>query len=198
MIFVLVHQETLQRNLVAFKNSTTLSTKSINWLEVLLRTCLISLNNNKEITCIIEHTDNIEPFVKTPSIINAPISQPLLDILVHSLSFTQEKMIWLNSQGILRGINAVWYNTHSTNHHDDLWKDASIFNTKKIDAIVIHVNKNTRMFTIIANGTLRDGLTTHQAFSIIKKYIQYPFVIEKKGVSYEAIHEKHSYEQRSP
>ena len=64
MLFILVHQETLQKNFISLKNASAPKILPTDWLEELLRTCLVAINNNKEVLCVIEHRNNLETFLE--------------------------------------------------------------------------------------------------------------------------------------
>ncbi len=108
MLFIMVHQNILQRNFVALRHITPAQTTTHDWLEGLIQTCLIVINNNKSITCIIERSDNMHTFLQVPFIIHAPLHTALLDVLINSDSYDQHKMVWIDAHGNLEGINASW------------------------------------------------------------------------------------------
>lgn len=120
MLFIVMHQDILQRNFVALRHITPAQSATRNWLESLIQTCLIVINNNKTITCIIERTDNMHTFLHVPFIIHAPLHTALLEILVNGDSYDQHKMIWIDAHGNLEGINAAWRHsiTHASRHEN--------------------------------------------------------------------------------
>ncbi len=198
MLFILMHQDTLQRNIVALKHITAKPISTHNWLETLLRTCLVALNNNKEILCIIEHTDDMKPFINTPSVINAQLTQDLLALLLESSLYDPQKMIWVSSNGQLHGINATWQSTSQTSAPTLSWHNEAVLYTQKTDALVVHLDQTNGTFTLISNGIIHEKLSAHHVFGLIKKQIQYQFSLEEKGIFYGTPHKNRPVGQRTP
>ncbi len=121
MLFIIMHQDILQRNFVALRHITPAHTTTHNWLEALIQTCLIVINNNKTITCIIERNDNMHTFLHVPFIVHAPLHTALLEVLVNCDSYDQHKMVWIDAHGNLEGINAAWrHSIIQTSHHENM------------------------------------------------------------------------------
>jgi len=179
MLFIIVHQEILQRNFVALRRITPAHTTTHNWLEALIQTCLIVINNNKSITCIIERNDNMHTFLHVPFIIHAPLHTALLEVLIDSDSYDQHKMVWVDAHGNLEGINATWRHalTEQSNQEDlvqlsegNLLEDALLYTTKT-DALIFTINPKTRTFTIIMQGNQLQKVSAHHACTTIQKYL---------------------------
>ena len=179
MLFIMVHQNILQRNFVALRHITPAQTTTHNWLEELIQTCLIVINNNKSITCIIERNDNMHTFLQVPFIIHAPLHTALLEVLINSDSYDQHKMVWIDAHGNLEGINASWRHTITQPHEtadldqthfekmrleksrfekiiseETVLEDALLYTTKT-DALIFTINPETRTFTIIMCALLK-------------------------------------------
>jgi len=199
MLFMLMHQETLQRNLVALKNITpaTISTDE-DWLETLLSSCLVIINNNKEITCVIEHRNHLQNFLHAPLLINADLRKGILELLLESASYNHHKMIWVDTTGRLRAINASWSLTKKQVFADNapLLQEA-LAHTTQTDALVFHINPVTRTFTIIAHGKTFDNVTAHHALQLIRRHI-HSSKRSNEGDYHEATRHSHSSEQRTP
>jgi hypothetical protein len=179
MLFIMVHQDILQRNFVALRHITPAQTTTHNWLESLIQTCLIIINKNKSITCIIERSDNMHTFLHVPFIVHAPLHTALLEILINCDSYDQHKMVWIDAQGNLEGINASWRHsiTQSSNQEttmqpseENLIEDALLYTTKT-DALIFTINPDTRTFTIITCGNQLQKVSAHHAYSTIQKYL---------------------------
>ena len=56
MIFIIMHQDILQRNFIALHNiSTKVSLiKPLHWHEMLIRSCLVLLHKQQSVICVIE------------------------------------------------------------------------------------------------------------------------------------------------
>ncbi len=176
MLFILVHQNTLQKNFVALRNIVPAHKESADWLDIFIRACLINSNNNKELLCVIEHHDNLHELLSTPLNLQAPLKEDLLTIILESPSFNNQQLLWINSQGKLLGINAQWINhTHAEFlGREDSWKDNALLFTTKIDALVVHISPATHTFDIVVKGKLFNDIRTNKVIPFIKKYLATP------------------------
>src|SRR5260221_10553517 len=78
LLFIVLHEKTLQRNLVALCSITPARIEHNDWLDTLLSSSLATINANKAITVIIEHKDALDHFVTTPFSINADLTRNVL------------------------------------------------------------------------------------------------------------------------
>jgi hypothetical protein len=203
MIFIVVHQEQLQRNLVALRNITPAKRIQLDWLETLIKTSLLAINNGKTITCIIERQDTMNQFLETQLKFNAQLEQGLLEILLASNSFDQERMIWVNTQGQLVGVNVAWRTPSTTIELEQNvqklpeWKKHALFFTAKTDAIVLNITPTSRTFDLVLNGMIVDRMHATKTLELIKKYVMSKRNLEKGVVFYENVSQKRSVQQRS-
>lgn len=177
MLFILMHQRTLQKNFIALRSITPAMQDATPWLETLMQVCMTSIDNQQEISCIIEYRENLETLLTTPLALHADIKKELLEILIASTSFDHKGMLWLNTQGKILGINTTWLTPfarditlESTNYHT--WKEAAIFFTTATDAIIIRTLPASRTFSIAIQGQLHEQLRAPAALTTIKAYLQ--------------------------
>jgi hypothetical protein len=202
MLFILFHQESLQKNFVMLRNSVPLNEPKLRgeWLETLIGTCLAAANNNKTIHCVIEHKDSLNEMITAHLPLYADVQKNLLSMLLDSENFDQSKILWLNSHGRLLGLNADWNQQLEESWMApnvkalDAWQQDALFYSAKTDAIVFRLNPKTRMFDIVAHGKTFNGVNAALTLKTIEKYVT--FEIPKKGVGYEAA-KKQSHEQRN-
>lgn len=168
VLFIIAHQEILQRNFVALATIVPAHRNELadDWLEVLMRSCLVAASHNKQLSCVIENYDSLEPFITTEYALNIPIKKSVLDLTFESLLFDPEKMLWTNSQGTLHGINAAWSNIGSNN-----WAEHALFISTKTDAVIFTVSPTTRNFTIFVAGNTYSHISALHALTTLKKYI---------------------------
>lgn len=174
MLFILVHQRSLQKNFVTLKNIKPVQIINHNWLEILLRSCIIAANNQKYIYCLIEGRDTLNTLVCAPFEIKSQLQSELLDALLNSTTYNQHKMIWLSSTGVLLGINTEWKLTDSmldnqTSELDDWQKNCLLFTTKT-DALAFRLNPHTKKFDIITEGVFLEKVPTDQAIKLMRKH----------------------------
>ncbi|MFC1842125.1 hypothetical protein ACFLYU_00495 [Candidatus Dependentiae bacterium] len=188
MLFILLHQTTLQKNFVALKNITPAKHVKTDWPQELIRSFLFAINNNREIYCVIENSSSIQEFMYSPLVINANIEQGLIHILQESQTFDQKKILWLNTNGQIVGVNASWRekifqeiseipqtpNTKSKENKeaktDELFKQNAMLLSSKTDTLFLHITPKQRTFDIIFNGELFNNISSENVLHIIKKY----------------------------
>lgn len=188
-MFVLVHQRTLQKNYLALRTVRPAELPPDNWLDVLMQTALITINSNKSFCAIIEHQDSLETMLTCALPLHATLKKELLMLLLDGVSVEQETGVWVTTQGIIRGINARW-TTHSdaTNTPTALapWQQDALFFTSLTDALILYGNCANRTFTVVAQGTMHEHMTAHNAQRYIKQHhLSKPSLATQKG---ETIH----------
>ncbi len=173
MGFILVHQQTLQKNFITLTSLTPRAQATHHWLEALIQGCLHALNKNREIFCIIERTDALDMFLSTSAVFNADITQELLTLLTnHEGAIT----LWVNHAGKLHALNPAWRGTPdelwTTSDVKALhaWKQNALLMTDKSDAIMFTLSPTTRLCTIIMEGKIINDLSAHHAFALLKNY----------------------------
>lgn len=200
MIFIIMHQSVLQRNIIAYKNITTpLVPIEKDWIALLIRMSLITNAHKKPFTCIIEHRDNLMPFIVASYMMHSPLHQGLLEFIMHSSLYMPHELLWITSKGIIRGINGRWLSLpHTAIQEKSLlsWEDEAAAYTAKTDALVLHKNIETNTFSVIIKGISTHNLATHQIVPLIKKHIHYVVDIEK-GAHYDWLSKKETTQQHT-
>jgi hypothetical protein len=191
LLFIVLHEKTLQRNLVTLRTITPAKSFQENWLDTLLSSSLSIINANKALTVVIENKNSLEPLLITPFFIDATMGREILDILLSSNVYDEQKMVWIDVNGRVRGINVLWLTDKEktsqkiTTFFD---KDNSLFYTLNTDAIVFNIHPLSRTFTLIMNGQNINNLSAHQVQALVKKQL-YPATPsqQKKGAYRENI-----------
>lgn len=155
LLFIVLHEKTLQRNLVTLCSITPARIEHEDWLDTLLSCSLATINSKKNITVIIEHKNALDYFLTTPLTINADMTKNVLDIFLTSSSYDEDKMVWVNTNGKLRGINVTWNNKQE----------------KYDDAIIFSAHSMSRTFSLIINGKETKNLSAHHVHTMIKKQL---------------------------
>ncbi len=178
MLFILVHQNILQKNFISIKNIAVPKIKNNNWIDLFMRHCLNLMNQNKQITCAIEGRDNLEGFLINEININTPVNKEIIDLIVNSSIFKENKIVHINYQGDLLGVNAVW----NTNNHTfwiseevrniEIWKQDSLLFSSKTDVLVFKLCPKKRNFDIIAQGKIMENLAIAPAVQLIGDFIK--------------------------
>lgn len=176
MLFILVHQQILQKNFVTLTSLSPKALPTAHWLEELIQGCLHALNKNREVFCIIERTDSLDQFLATNCIFNAEITQDLLDQLIIKTAHEGMVTLWVNHAGKLHGFNPTWRTTPDeiwiTQDVKALhaWKQNALLMTEKSDALMFTISPTTRLCTIIIEGKIVNDLNAHHAFALLKNY----------------------------
>lgn len=174
-LFIIFHQDTLQRNFVAMKNLAPQNNAFSDSLEVLMRCMLIALNNKQEVQVLIEHHDKLDEFLDCSFKINSPLNYDLLLLLLESPSFDPKKMIWVTNTGIIRGINATWQDTLTAKSAVGATqllsaRELAQWYSCKIDCLVFELDPVARHFAVTAHGTTNPQVTSHHVLQILKKH----------------------------
>jgi hypothetical protein len=177
VIFILLHQENLQRNFIALHKIKPAQTESHDWVESLVRSCLITSSNNKSLKIIIERHTPLDSLVATSLALRCSLQDGLLDFLITSPSFLSEQMIWVQDTGMLVGLNSSWKKTSieiwfaQEVKEQEPWLQEAIFFTTKVDALFIKTDPLTRTFTLVAQGKILEKASAHAAVKTIKNYL---------------------------
>lgn len=174
LLFIVLHEKTLQRNLISLCSITPSQYTDPHWIDTIISSCLTLINNNKAVTIIIEHTDALDYFLDVPCIINADINKKILDILLSSTSYDEQKMIWISAKGKIRSINASWKLSQDM-------KDDFLFYTLQSDALILVTHAENRSFRLIMDGKEISHLTAHQVKMMIKKQFSRTSLPKHKG-----------------
>lgn len=186
MLFMLMHQQLLQRNLVSLKNITlTTHTSCPDWLSAIMKATLSMLAHNKNMIILIEHTDALHPHLNVTEPLDVPITPGIITLLFNKL-YNEEYLCWISSSGMLRGINvsfkASWH--PSSYQTKTAWIDDAVAYTSKTDGVILYANADTHQYAVAHHGMITEGLSMEQAHKLIKKCINYQVPIAKKGYSH--------------
>jgi len=207
-IFLLIHQRTLQKNFIALKRPFHQPTTLINkeWLSSLIRACVVMLNQGKSVFVLFEHTEHIAHFVHCPIPIEAPINYELLHVVTSSQAHDPENMLWVSTQGSLRGINTTW-----RHQLDDVWlcadvkelenwKQHALFITSKTDGLVFHLDPITHTSTLVMQGKAMERVPLEKAITMLAQYTGADASVLEKGEDYRAHYpaQKQSRSQHTP
>ncbi len=175
MLFILFHQQTLQTNFITLKNIRPRHHIVADWPAELIKSLLITLNKNKSSTCIIERGDALIDLLQTTCSLNASINHELVSMLIESSLYEDKNMWWINRQGILISLNAIWREHHQEEwisedvKQSHKWKQEALFFSSKTDCIILRATMATRLFDVVIAGKLAEGLTAHELLTFIYK-----------------------------
>ncbi len=186
ILFIVFHEEILQRNFVTLNNNQPVVCQyDGQWLENLIRISLLTMNNNKSLYVVIENNSDLKPFMSSDYIFNSPLSLELLMLITESSHFDSHKIIWCNSQGKLIGINSSWSFATASSVQNSVpsWQQEALLMTLKTDTIIFKVNTKDRNFEIVLKGTLYHTISAHQVVPFIKKHLPLSHINIQKGAN---------------
>lgn len=195
LLLIIMHQETLQRNFITLKKVTIKKNQlHDDWLEVLFQTCLQTINKNKSVTMLIEQQDILNEFLNIPFNLSTQINTEILNLLIDSESYNDNRFILLTNTGKLLGINveckqlidSVWFDASLENY--DSYKQKSFALTQKTDAVILSITPSSRKFLLVYNGKIVDHLQASVALQMLKKIL---ITDPKKGFVYDTIYKNH-------
>lgn len=174
IIFIILHQKTLQRNFITLKNILPSISQKEDWVESLIRCSLIAMNNNKEFLCVIERKDSLLDLINTAFFIDTPLNKGLLNLLLENNSIDTDKLVWITQTGSLRAINAQWKlnedNLLCIKNRFPSWKQEAAFISSKTDAIILKATPKNRLFDVIVQEKQFEQISTAMVIKLIKKY----------------------------
>jgi DNA integrity scanning protein DisA with diadenylate cyclase activity len=179
VLLIVHHQKNLQKNFIISKNKALTPAKSIHkeWLETLIRACLVASHHRKNITCVIEQFDCLETLIDKPFILDIPIQKQIIDILLESVSYDNTKLITVDRHGTILSINASWSDLvineliFTQIHERQLPKEYAKVITSKTDAILVHINSEHQHHFVAHQGKIIENVTIDQALKLIKNLL---------------------------
>lgn len=180
MLFVLVHQQTLQKNFVALKK--IIPAKILipnNWVENLIAVCMTSPQKNQKLICIIEGVDSLSSFLSSECTINCAISKPLLETILNSPLYDNHKILWLAQDGTLIAINTSWNLNFTHANLTNSTFDNCLLLSQQTDLILLEVDQKLHQFSLIAQGQLTKNLHTNDIIKVLQQYLRKNQAISK-------------------
>jgi hypothetical protein len=173
MLFVLVHQQTLQKNFVALKK--IIPAKILipnNWVENLIAACMTSPQKTQKLICIIEGSDNLNSFLNSEFIFNSIINKPLLETVLSSQNFDSQKILWLTQDGNIIAINATWNLDFTHANLTNSTFDNCLLLSQQTDLIYLEVDQKLHQFSLIAQGQVIKNLHTNDIIKVLQQYLR--------------------------
>lgn len=148
------------------------------WIPIMLRAAFKSLQYKKELTFVIQGNQPLQHLLNKPIEVHSNITHGLLDILIEGNSLHHDRIVWLDSSGTLlafncqwnREIDFDWATQNAGNYH--AWEQEALFWTGKTDTVVLRIDPESRLITIVAQGTHAPGLNSEQAQTVIAQYVR--------------------------
>ncbi len=179
VLLIVHHQKNLQKNFMISKSKPLTPVKSMHkeWLETLIRACLVASHHRKNITCVIEQNDSLDTLINKPFILNIPIQKKIIDMLLESVAYDNTKLITVDQHGMIQSINASWSDLvineliFTQINERQLPKEYAKVITAKTDAILVHINSEHQHHFIAHQGKIVENVTIDQMLKLIKNLL---------------------------
>jgi hypothetical protein len=177
LLCIALHQKTLQQPFVTFKKMVPAEPMVSSWHESLIRECLVVANNNKDITCVLEQRDTVEPFLSSSVQLQSAINHATLSFITSSALYQEEDMLIFSATGNLMAVNAVWKLPTSASwlsgaiNPEKLTEHNTLFYSTHFDAITLSLSHKKRLFAVIFSGEKYENLSAAQALTLIQKHV---------------------------
>lgn len=152
--FIIAHQHTLQKNLIALrKRMYRVDTKTdMHWLDLLLRMGLMRSHQEKSLRVLIQRNDDMEDYLTIGLPLETSLTHTIADIIDHCSLVRDEQMMVINKQGIVCGVNAHWRGVLPTLMNPTDWHDIDTYYTINTDALVLYSNGKSTVFHLLVAG----------------------------------------------
>jgi hypothetical protein len=176
---IMYHQKELQKNFILARKQIIEPQKIArqDWIEILIRSCLVISHQKQEITCIIEGQNDLETILDRPFLLDLHIQKNLLDLLLLSDLFESKKIVWIKKTGNIVSVNATWSESINTSLISTLFQepDWQIYGTivsAKTDALIFHINSDPTKNGICYQGEIIKKISAEDILQFIKQVIQ--------------------------
>ncbi len=177
MLFIILHQETLQKNFITLSNPATPLKDQSTWIDELIKCTLTALNKHKDIILVLERNDPLKNLIHAPYFIYAELKKDVFEILLEKQAAGNDYMIWINQQGKIVSINSCWKTQLDEDwisqdaEHMHVWKQQALYFSSKTDALALKINPVSRSFDVVSQGRIVEGMTADAVTTYLKKQL---------------------------
>lgn len=174
---IIYHQKQLQKSFILARKQPIEPQKlaAHNWIETLIRSCLVISHQKKEITCIIENRDDLETIINKPLLLDLHVQKGVLDLLLLSDLFKPSQPIWVKRNGNIVSVNCSW--DESIEHNSIVsamfkqpdWQTYGTVVTEKTDALLFHINSDPAKSGICYKGEVIKKMSSEHMLQFIKQ-----------------------------
>lgn len=173
-IFILFHQKILQRNFIASQKFNMEKQEQHIWLDELIKSGLVAINKNMDVTYVIERDINLQDFILTNWNVNSYLKKELFDLILAQKK--DEQFFWIKD-GLLVSYTSKWAFIGEEFHrleekNLENWKQDALIITHQTDCMVVKALAQERQFQIIVEGKIFEPLTAQQTFTLLERYLQ--------------------------
>ena len=181
MLFILVHQKTLQKNFIGLYKAIPARKVQTLWLEELIRFCLQADQN---FMFLIEHKNSIAELLSIGLPLQTDITSTVLTYLCQCKQFNHDQYILLDTQGTLLGLNVTWQKALALYDIEEDCVKKATYCLQEVDAFALYFNHAKREFTLVIHQNSYPALSTAQLLQSIEQYLKTDPI--KKGIDHES------------
>ena len=171
VIFILLHQKTLQKNFISFhatKAPERDTQDNDEWKEIIIRAALIASNQKKNCFFVIERSNSLNDFLEIPYFLEVEINKEFFSFIIEASDATDH--IFLISNKTIKSIHSRWkilYTKESLKLSTN--ESTALVLSENIDCIILYTQQNKPGLTIIAQGKLTQNLSAYQATTLLNQ-----------------------------
>lgn len=176
ILFIIMHQDILQKNLITLKRMQT-PQATFDWFNEFTRSTLAALNNQKEIIYVIERSDSLSDIIFSGCSYYADIQKDSMELFLEKHIGGSNAFIWINREGKLIAINATWQIQDTALwvtpevRAINKWKQDAIHITSKTDSLIFKTDPINRTFDLVIQGKLLEEVVPEATINLLKRYI---------------------------
>lgn len=191
MVFVLVHERTLQKSFITHTQLATIDTAGFNnhtllWPTAIIRSCLYTLNNGLSCTIVIERRNALTGLLDSEWPCRTAVTEQILMVYHTSSLYNPQQALWITDHGTL-----VSYTAHPP-HKNSIPFEARpvtvpaeleyyLALTIHTDAIVLWADPSQRTFTILVAGTAITNQTAERTVTLLHQLTDIPYTRTRTG-----------------
>ena len=169
LLFIIVHQRTLQKNFISLSSYKPAKKTDAHWLEHVIRFCLQA---DHDLYFLIEHTTPLEGLIAIDIPLHSPMCDALLTYMHACEQFEPDQFMILDTKGYIHGLNARWKKSLALTTLDENRYEKASYLLQDQDGFMLHFKHSTRTFTTILQQKLYKNLSSEQVFQSIGHYLQ--------------------------
>ena len=177
MLFIILHQETLQKNFITLSRPARPLQEKSDWIDELIMCSLTALNKHKDIILVLERNDTLKSLIHAPYFIYAELKRDIFDILLEKQMAGNDYMIWINQQGKIVSINSSWRTQLDEEwiseeaEHMHVWKQQACYITGRTDTLVLKINPLSRNFDVVTQGGITESMNAEALTIYLRKHL---------------------------
>jgi hypothetical protein len=165
LLAIMLHEQTLQKKLITVKKvDYTQVISPVTLVDDLVNACLHARAIGKAINLLIEHHDDISTLINAEIEIDSALRQPLLNMVLDSSSYQDQKMIVVSTAGLLIGVNCSL--VRDKHPHQGRANYAEI--TVNTDALLVTCDPASVGFMVYVKNSLLEKMSAKQLHTFLK------------------------------